>query len=110
MNPGDTEIAPADTTDLAAFAAECDQFAAGLQQQAIAAQSGTAMGGHPNPSFFNGRAASLLKAAADLLRPAPKPSDGPAGDPAAPPVPPPNPPEPAPTPKPVQAEQPAKKK
>lgn len=103
MRPDDSVITPADTSDVPAYLNELDQFAQGLQTQAIASVAGTAMGGHPNPTFFNGRAAALMKAAAELLRkhlPAellnpPKPEEGtPAvggvGDPTVS-VPPPNP-------------------
>lgn len=122
MNPGDTEITPADTADLSAFVNECEQMAAGLQQQAIASQTGTAMGGHPNPAYFNGRAAALMKAAADLIRkslPGVAPFVPESGGPGLPTVQhtgpaatPDGSPGPAPTPRPVQpqAEQPAKKK
>lgn len=114
MNPGDTQITPADVTNLPAFLTECDEFAAGLQSQAVASQAGTALGGHPSPAYFNGRAASLLKAAADLVRKfAPvvnaKPAEPDVPEPASPAEPGPH-PTVAPAPRPAQAEQPAKKK
>lgn len=61
---------PADLTDPAAVAAECAALADGMGQQAAAAASGSALGGHPNPGFYFNRVAHVLAAAAKLLAPA----------------------------------------
>lgn len=76
-------MSPLDNTpnlaDPAVLAAACETTAGGLDQQSIASQSGTALGGHPNPAFLYAHAAMLLRTAAGQLRraappPAPEPS------------------------------------
>lgn len=61
-------ITPAEIADLSQFLVECDRHIEGLAQQAINAERGTALGGHPNPSWFYGRTAQLLKALVQLTR------------------------------------------
>lgn len=58
---------PADLTDPAVVARECADLAEGMQQQAAAAASGSALGGHPNPGFYLSRVAFTLAAASKLL-------------------------------------------
>ena len=53
------------------LAAALREAAATLEQQSNVARGGGAMGGHPNPQFFYGRTAMLMKTAADKLAPAP---------------------------------------
>lgn len=54
--------------DAASVANACENFAGGMEQQSIMASSGSALGGHPNPAFFYGQVAMVLKAAAELLK------------------------------------------
>lgn len=65
MNPAFRQ--PADLTDPAVVARECADLAEGMQQQAAAAASGSALGGHPNPGFYLSRVAFTLAAASKLL-------------------------------------------
>ena len=58
MNP-----APDNDFDLAKFAADCEIWSAGMEQQAISSRSGTALQGHPNPEYAFGYVSSLLKQA-----------------------------------------------
>lgn len=89
--------------------AELDELAAGMDQQAVAARTGTALGGHSDPFHFFGRVAFALRAAASQIRsdhPAP-----PVSKAASLEVDPPQPPEPgekAPTPVSAQPPSPAK--
>ena len=48
--------------------AELESIAAGLEQQAIVARAGTAMGGMSDPSYFFGQAATLARRAAEVIR------------------------------------------
>lgn len=53
-----------DLTDPKVLRVQCEEFAAGLDQQAIAASHRNAFQGHPQPAFFFGRIATILRAAA----------------------------------------------
>lgn len=58
---------PPDLTDPAVVAAQCNELAAGMEQQAQAVATGGAMGAPPNRAFVFGRVAEVLTAAAKLL-------------------------------------------
>lgn len=62
-----------DLTDPATLQTACEEMAAGMEQQAMAANNRNAFQGHPQPVFFFNRAAAVLKAAGDYLRDANKP-------------------------------------
>lgn len=65
-----------DYNDPAFLAAECAALAEGMEQQANAARSGTALSGHPHPNYFYGKVAHTLRAAAQMVKglvPEPKP-------------------------------------
>ena len=55
----------ADPADLIAM---CVEMAAGMDQQIIAANPNSAMGGHPRPAELFGRAANVFRACANMLR------------------------------------------
>lgn len=57
-----------DLSDPAVLRTQCEEFAAGMEQQAIASNHRNAFQGHPQPGFFFGRAAAILKAAAEFVR------------------------------------------
>lgn len=63
-----------DLTDPATLQSQCEEFANGLQQQAIAATHRNAFQGHPQPGFFFGRAAEILRAAAAYVAKNEKPT------------------------------------
>lgn len=67
-----------DLTDPAVVARECGEMAAGMRQQAEAALTRSAAGGHPHPHYFFGKAAALFDAAAALLKNTPAPGATPA--------------------------------
>lgn len=64
-----------DLKDPKVLANVCRNLAGGMDQQATASQSGTALAGHPNPGFFYGDVAAKLRLAADMIeKNAPKPA------------------------------------
>ena len=69
-----------------------DEMSRAMEQQAVVAKTGTAMGGHSDPFFFFGKIAAALKIAASQIRkdnpPAP-PEPAPAPESKVAPVPPP---------------------
>jgi hypothetical protein len=78
INPGP------DLDDPNVLAKECADYAEGMQQQALAAQQGTALGGHPYPAQFYSKVAEVLAAAAKHIAQSapPKPAPAPAPHPA----------------------------
>lgn len=76
-----------DLSDPIQLTAQLDSLAGGMDQQAIASRSGTALGGHPYPEFFYGQVAVALRAAALMIRHLSKEPITPA-PPVAPPEPP----------------------
>ena len=56
-----------DLTDPAVLKTQCEEFAAGMEQQAIASTHRNAFQGHPQPGYFYGRAAAVFKAAAEFV-------------------------------------------
>lgn len=68
-NPADAACRPPDNmSDPVIVAQLLEDDAGGLDQQATASQQGSALGGHPFPAFFYGKAASDCRAAAKLIR------------------------------------------
>lgn len=78
-----------DPNDPAAVSRECADLAAGMEQQAQAATTHTALAGHPSPAHLFMRASAALAAASALLKPAMAFAPAAAADPppAAPPKP-----------------------
>lgn len=69
MNPNDILPTPGqDLNDPAQLEALLRDQASGLEQQAIAAQQGSALGGHPFPAYFYGRTAEVCRAGAAMIR------------------------------------------
>lgn len=92
MNTNPSFTPELDLSDPKVLAAQCKQQAEGMRHQAISAQSGTALGGHPYPSFFYNLVADTLIACAKKL-------EGMNGKPETPV-------EPAPAPTPTKAAEP----
>jgi len=85
FSPADAASGPApDFTDPVRVAQLLEDAAGGLDQQATAAQQGSALGGHPFPAFFYGNTAHLARAAAHLIRVRLTGADGPAPAPTSP--------------------------
>lgn len=71
-------LAPKDLTDRKTLIAECEAVISGMDLQAQAGTGHSAMGGVPNPAYFYGRGAALLRALkarleAEETAPAPEP-------------------------------------
>lgn len=82
--PADERTAP-DLSDPVVLAAQLEDFASGVDQQAVASRSGTALAGHPYPEFFFGRVAELMRRGAAALRKLPpSPAPEPTGTPEPP--------------------------
>ena len=57
-----------DLDDPAVLAREAESLAGGMQQQANMAQTGTAMGGHPNPGWLYGHVSRVLAKCAEVVK------------------------------------------
>ncbi len=56
-----------DLTNPTELARALNDYAGGLEQQATAADQGSALGGHPYPAFFYRMSADAMKAAAKMI-------------------------------------------